>query len=110
MIDSENLEMASELNSTAKTIKHPQSHEMDDGESIITQTTELLSIDQNSLKAILALSIRILLHRNNLHNRTLVDMPGVEDIHQGRKPHQPSEQHASPVEILRRDLVRIGEE
>lgn len=37
-------------------------------------------------------------------------MPGVEHVHEGCEPHQTHEQHASPIEVHRRDFVGIWEE
>jgi hypothetical protein len=36
-------------------------------------------------------------------------MPSVEYVHKSGESHQTHEQHASPVESNRRDLIRIGE-
>lgn len=37
-------------------------------------------------------------------------MPRVEDVHESSEAHQTHEQHTCPVEIHRRDFVRVWEE
>jgi hypothetical protein len=54
------------------------------------------------------LSLRIL--RDHLHHRSLISMSGVEYVHERSKPHQSHEQHAGPVEVHWRDIVRVREE
>lgn len=36
-------------------------------------------------------------------------MPGVEDVHESSEPHETDEEYACPVEVHRRDVVRVRE-
>jgi len=53
-------------------------------------------------------SLRVLC--NHVHHRPFVSMPGVEYIHERGEAHQTHKQHASPVEVCGRDLIRVWEE
>ena len=46
----------------------------------------------------------------NLHDRSLVNLPSMSKVDDPRRPHQPHEENARPIEVLRRHVVAVGPE